>query len=74
MLLAECRGGGLGGRITKALADKNLSGRTVYEVMEEYGPVEPCPREDKKRKWSRFERRHSNAMWHTDGMSSGTFV
>ena len=57
LVLAECRSGGSGvGRITKALADKNISGRTVYEIMKEHGLVEPCPAKAKKRKWVRFER------------------
>ena len=67
LVLAECSSGGSGvGRIAKALADKNISGRTVYEVMKEHGLVEPCPAKTKKRKWVRFERQYSNAMWHTD--------
>ncbi len=67
LVLAECRSGGSGvGRVTKALADKNISGRTVYDIMKEHGLVEPCPAKAKRRKWVRFERRYSNAMWHTD--------
>ena len=66
-MLAECGSGGSGvGRITKALADKNISGRTVYEVMKDHGLVEPCPAKTKKRKRVSFERQYSNAMWHTD--------
>lgn len=66
-VLAECSKGGSGvGRVTKALADKNISGRTVYNVMKEHGLVEPCPAKARKRKWVRFERQYSNAMWHTD--------
>ncbi len=35
MVLAECRRGCSGvGRVTKALADKNISGRTVYNIIE----------------------------------------
>ena len=67
LVLAECRSGGSGvGRVTKALADKNISGRTVYHIMKEHGLVEPCPAKAKRRKWARFERQYSNAMWHTD--------
>ena len=67
MVLAECRRGCSGvGRVTKALADKNISGRTVYNIMKEHGLVESCPAKAKKRKWVRFERQYSNAMWHTD--------
>ena len=50
MVLVECRRGGSGvGRITKALADKNISGRTVYNIMKEHGLVESCPAKAKKR-------------------------
>ena len=67
LVLAECRSGSSGvGRVTKALTDKNISGRTVYNIMKEYGLVEPCPAKTKRRKWIRFERLYSNAMWHTD--------
>ncbi len=67
MVLAECRRGCSGvGRVTKALADKNISGRTVYNIMKKHGLVESCPAKAKKRKWVRFERQYSNAMWHTD--------
>ena len=37
-----------GGRITKALSDKNISGRTVYDIMKEHGLVEPCPAKTRK--------------------------
>ena len=67
MVLTECRRGCSGvGRVTKALTDKNISGRTVYSIMKEHGLVESCPAKAKKRKWVRFERQYSNAMWHTD--------
>ncbi len=54
------------GRVAKALRHQNISGRTVYKVMKEHGLVEPCPTKSKKRKWVRYERLHSNSMWHTD--------
>lgn len=67
LVLAECKSGGSGvGRITKALADKNISGRSVYSIMKKHGLVESCPAKSKKRKWVKFERKYSNAMWHTD--------
>ena len=35
LVLAECRSGGSGvGRVTKDLANKNISGRTVYHIIE----------------------------------------
>ena len=51
LMLAEYRSGGSGvGRITRSLADKNISGRTVYGIVKEHGLVEPCPAKAKKRK------------------------
>ena len=67
MVLAECRRDCSGvRRVTKALADKNISDRTAYNIMKEHELVESCPAKAKKRKWVRFERQYSNVMWHTD--------
>ena len=38
--------------------------RPAYQIMGENGPVVPSAAKSRKRKWVRFERRHSNAMWH----------
>ena len=34
--------------------------------MKKHGLVTPSPAKSKRRKWVRFERRFSNAMWHAD--------
>ena len=34
--------------------------------MKENGLVVSSAAKSKKRKWVRYERRHSNSMWHTD--------
>lgn len=40
LVLAECRSGGSGvGRVTKALADENISGRTIHDILKEHGLV-----------------------------------
>ena len=44
----------------------DISYRTVYAVMRENGLGVPSAAKSRRRKWVRYERRHSNAMWHTD--------
>ena len=62
-VLTECRKGcSRMGQVTKALTDKNISGRTVYSIMREHRLVESCPAKAKKCRWVRFERRYSNTM------------
>ena len=55
-------------RIAKYLHDKNMviSYNTTYHIMKEHGMITPSPAKSRRRKWIRFERRYSNAMWHTD--------
>ncbi len=38
----------------------------VYKIMKKHGLVTPSPARSTRRKWVRFERRFSNAMWHAD--------
>ena len=38
----------------------------TYRIMKDNGLVTASPAKSKKRKWVRFERRYSNAMWHVD--------
>ncbi len=38
----------------------------VYRIMREHGLVTPSPAKSRPRKYVRFERRYSNAMWHVD--------
>ena len=49
--------------------DCDISYRRAYRIMKDNGLVTASPAKSKKRKWVRFERRYSNAMWHVDCMS-----
>ena len=44
----------------------DISYQRVYRIMKENGLVVSSAAKSKKRKWVRYERRHSNSMWHTD--------
>ena len=43
-----------------------ISQRRVYSIMKASKLVIPSPAKARKRKWVRYERIYSNAMWHTD--------
>ena len=47
-------------------AGYNISYCAIYKIMKKHGLVTPSPAKSKRRKWVRFERRFSNAMWHAD--------
>ena len=44
----------------------DISYRRVYRIMKENGLVIPSAAKSRKRKWVRYERKHSNSMWHAD--------
>ncbi len=44
----------------------NTSCRAVYRIMKKNGLAVPSAAKSKKRRYVRFERRYSNAMWHAD--------
>ena len=46
--------------------DYDISYAKVYQVMKENGLVVPSTAKSCRRKWIRYERKHSNSMWHTD--------
>ena len=46
--------------------NQEISFRDVYSIMKSENMVTPSPAKSKKRKWVRYERRYSNAMWHVD--------
>ena len=46
--------------------DYDISYAKVYQVMKENGLVVPSAAKSRRRKWIRYERKHSNSMWHTD--------
>lgn len=43
-----------------------LSHNKIHAVLKKYGLAKNEPRKQKRRKWVRYERRHSNSLWHTD--------
>lgn len=44
----------------------NISCHRVYKIIKSKGMVVDSPAKSKRRKWVRYERIYSNAMWHTD--------
>ena len=44
----------------------DISYRTVYRIMKKNGMIISSAAKSKKRKYVRFERKYSNAMWHVD--------
>jgi len=45
---------------------KKISHNRIYRILKEAGKVKNEPKKQERRKWVRFERRHSNSMWHAD--------
>ena len=50
----------------KLRRNHDISYALTYRIMKDNGLVTASPAKSKKRKWVRFERRYSNAMWHVD--------
>ena len=46
--------------------NQDISFCDVYDIMRSENMVTPSPAKSKRRKWVRYERRYSNAMWHVD--------
>ncbi len=44
----------------------NISYRAVYRIMKKNGTAGSSPAKSRRRKWVRYERKYSNAMWHVD--------
>ena len=55
-------------RTTRRLREKghDISYSRAYQIMKSNGLVVDSPAKSKRRKWVRYERLYSNAMWHTD--------
>ena len=55
-------------RAAKYLHHKGMriSKKMVYKIMKENNMVIPSTAKSRRRKWIRYERKYSNAMWHTD--------
>ena len=44
----------------------NISRSQICQIMKSNGLVVDSPAKSRRRKWIRYERHYSNAMWHTD--------
>ena len=44
----------------------NIGYTKVYQILKSNGLVTASPAKSRQRKWVRYERLYSNAMWHTD--------
>ncbi len=54
-------------RLTAHLQENHdISHRRVYRTMKENDLVIHSEAKSRRRKWVRFERKYSNAMWHVD--------
>ena len=51
--------------------DQEISYSSVYRILTAENLVTRSPAKSKKRKWVRYERKHSNSMWHADCNSLG---
>ena len=45
---------------------KHIPHNKVHEIMKKNNLAVTEPRKSRKRKWIRYERRHSNSLWHAD--------
>jgi len=52
--------------IIEQLLNKKVSHNKIHKVLLKAGLVQPNPRKRRKRKWVRYERKHSNSLWQTD--------
>jgi len=43
-----------------------INHRRIHQVMREEGLAMNEPRKQRRRKWIRYEREHSNSLWHVD--------
>ena len=54
--------------IEKILLEKGvrISHNRIHTILMDNGLAKVEPKKGKRRKWIRYERRHSNSMWHAD--------
>ena len=45
-----------------------VSHNKIHEILKNNGLAKREPKKSKRRKWVRYERKHSNSLWHTDWM------
>ena len=53
-------------RIIESHTGIHISNRTIHQILMNAGLAESHPKKSKRRKWIRYEREHSNSLWHTD--------
>lgn len=54
--------------IEKILSERGIliSHNRIHRILKEQGLAKDQPAKKNRRKWVRYERRHSNSLWHTD--------
>ena len=69
VLSAHCDVSEGAGGVKKCVRDAegtNIPHRTINSIMKESGDSVSDKAKTRQRKWVRYERKHSNSMWHTD--------
>ncbi len=70
----------VGSTILEKIIDKrynmHIPHNRIQEILETGGYTRPLKKRIRRKKWIRFERKHSNSMWHTDWtlMSDGKWI
>jgi putative transposase len=60
---------GFGATNTEAILKSNgvnVPHNRIHAIFKEFGLAKDEPKKQKRRKWIRYERYHSNSLWHTD--------
>ena len=54
--------------IEKVLADRGVKmpHNRIHRILRQEGLAQQQPSKSRRRKWVRYERKHSNSLWHTD--------
>jgi putative transposase len=45
---------------------KHIPHNRIHKILKEDGLAKNEPKKQERRKWIRYQRRHSNSLWHTD--------
>ncbi len=53
-------------RIIKSLTGIHIPHNVLHRILKDADFADTQPRKSQRRKWIRYEREHSNSMWHTD--------
>ncbi|MBI4738399.1 DDE-type integrase/transposase/recombinase [Candidatus Woesearchaeota archaeon] len=56
------------GMLERILAERGIkfAHNRIHKILSEEGIVKKQPNKSRRRKWIRYQRRHSNSLWHTD--------